>query len=69
MAKFGAMLGPWLAGFVMDQGVDARGTFFVFAFFPVAMVVLLVALGRVQRGLPADADGALHVPAPAVVVR
>jgi predicted MFS family arabinose efflux permease len=26
MAKFGAMLGPWLAGFVMDHGLDARGT-------------------------------------------
>jgi hypothetical protein len=32
-------------------------------------VVLLVALGRIQRGLPVDADGALHVPAPAAVVR
>jgi AAHS family 4-hydroxybenzoate transporter-like MFS transporter len=66
MAKFGAMLGPWLAGFVMDHGVDARGTFFVFAFFPVAMVVLLVVLGRVQKSLPADSDGSLQVPAPAL---
>jgi MFS transporter, AAHS family, 4-hydroxybenzoate transporter len=66
MAKFGAMLGPWLAGFVMDQGLDARGTFFVFAFFPVAMVVMLFALGRVQRGLPADVDGSLQAPVPAV---
>jgi len=62
MAKFGAMLGPWLAGFVMDHGLDARGTFFVFAFFPLAMVVLLVVLGRVQRGLPAEADGSLQAP-------
>ncbi|OLT04660.1 hypothetical protein BJF90_21660 [Pseudonocardia sp. CNS-004] len=66
MAKFGAMLGPWLAGFVMDHGVDARGTFFVFAFFPVAMVVLLVVLGRIQKSLPADSDGSLQVPAPAL---
>lgn len=66
MAKFGAMLGPWLAGFVMDHGVDARGTFFVFAFFPVAMVALLVVLGRIQKGLPADADGSLQAPVPAL---
>jgi AAHS family 4-hydroxybenzoate transporter-like MFS transporter len=65
MAKFGAMLGPWLAGFVMDHGLDARATFFVFAFFPVAMVVILVVLGRVQRGLPADVDGSLQAPVPA----
>jgi MFS transporter, AAHS family, 4-hydroxybenzoate transporter len=66
MAKFGAMLGPWLAGFVMDHGLDARGTFFVFAFFPVAMVGLLVVLGRIQKRLPADADGSLQVPVPAL---
>jgi AAHS family 4-hydroxybenzoate transporter-like MFS transporter len=66
VAKFGAMLGPWLAGFVMDHGLDARGTFFVFGFFPVAMVVLLVVLGRIQKGLPAGADGSLRAPEPAV---
>src|SRR5690606_16451977 len=66
VAKFGAMLGPWLAGFFMDHGVDARGTFFVFGFFPVAMVVLLVVLGRIQKGLPAGADGSLRAPEPAV---
>lgn len=47
-------------------GPILNGTFFVFAFFPVDMVGLLVVLGRIQRGLPADADGALRVPVPAV---
>lgn len=68
MAKFGAMLGPWLAGFSLDHGLDARGTFFVFAFFPITMVVLLVALGRVQKSLPAAAEGSLRPVEPAVPV-
>jgi MFS transporter, AAHS family, 4-hydroxybenzoate transporter len=63
VAKVGAMLGPWLAGFSLDHGLDARDTFFVFAVFPIAMVVLLAALGRIQRGLPADQEGTLQ-PAP-----
>lgn len=61
--KFGAMLGPWLAGVLLDGGVSARGTFFVFAFLPVAMVVLLAVLGRIQRGLPATVDGSLRTAA------
>lgn len=74
IAKFGAMLGPWLAGVILDASHDApQPTFFVFAVFPLVMGVLLLALGRVQRRLPADADGAL-VPrgaqeAPAVPVQ
>ncbi|NKQ51422.1 MFS transporter [Amycolatopsis sp. K13G38] len=62
VAKLGAMLGPWLAGFALDHGVGVRGTFFVFAVFPIVMVVALVALGRVQRGLPAGADGSMLTP-------
>ncbi|MCI2417806.1 MFS transporter [Saccharopolyspora sp. K220] len=60
VSKLGAMLGPWLAGLLLDNGIDAKGTFYVFAIFPVAMVVLLAVLGRIQRGLPADADGSLR---------
>jgi MFS transporter, AAHS family, 4-hydroxybenzoate transporter len=60
VAKVGAMLGPWLAGFSLDHGLDARDTFFVFAVFPIVMVVLLAALGRIQRGLPADQEGTLQ---------
>ncbi|WP_160148862.1 MFS transporter [Amycolatopsis alkalitolerans] len=59
IAKFGAMLGPWLAGVIMDGGLGARGTFFVFALFPLLMSGLLFWLGRVQKRLPPDADGAL----------
>jgi AAHS family 4-hydroxybenzoate transporter-like MFS transporter len=62
VAKLGAMLGPWLAGFSLDHGLDAKDTFFVFAVFPIAMVTLLAILGRVQRGLPADQDGSLRAP-------
>jgi MFS transporter, AAHS family, 4-hydroxybenzoate transporter len=60
VSKLGAMLGPFLAGVLLDGGLDARGTFYVFAIFPVVMVVLLVWLGRVQRGLPAGTDGSLQ---------
>jgi AAHS family 4-hydroxybenzoate transporter-like MFS transporter len=60
VSKLGAMLGPWLAGVLLDGGLDARGTFYVFAIFPAAMAVLLTVLGRVQRSLPADADGSLR---------
>ncbi|RTL67732.1 MAG: MFS transporter [Pseudonocardiaceae bacterium] len=60
VSKLGAMLGPWLAGVLLDGGLSAQGTFYVFAIFPVLMVVLLVVLGRVQRTLPAGADGAVH---------
>lgn len=59
IAKVGAMLGPWLAGAIMDNGLGARGTFFVFAVFPVVMSVLLLVLGGIQRRLPPDAEGAL----------
>ena len=58
MAKFGAMLGPWLAGALMDGGFSAKSTFFVFAFFPLAMSMLLVAIGRIQASLPAGTEGA-----------
>ncbi|GAB2990692.1 MFS transporter [Amycolatopsis acidiphila] len=61
IAKFGAMLGPWLAGVIMDGGLGAQGTFYVFALFPLLMSGLLFALGRAQKRLPHDADGA---PAP-----
>lgn len=60
IAKFGAMLGPWLAGVIMDGGIGAQGTFFVFALFPLLMSGLLFGLGRVQKRLPAHADGALN---------
>jgi MFS transporter, AAHS family, 4-hydroxybenzoate transporter len=60
VSNLGAMLGPFLAGVLLDGGLDARGTFYVFAIFPVVMVVLLVWLGRVQRGLPAGTDGSLQ---------
>ncbi|SFK71476.1 MFS transporter [Amycolatopsis sacchari] len=59
IAKFGAMLGPWLAGVIMDNGLGAKGTFYVFALFPLLMSGLLFALGRVQKRLPGDAEGAL----------
>jgi MFS transporter, AAHS family, 4-hydroxybenzoate transporter len=61
-SKFGAMLGPWLAGVLLDSGVGARATFFVFACFPIAMVLLLSVLGRVQRKLPSTVEGSLRPP-------
>jgi MFS transporter, AAHS family, 4-hydroxybenzoate transporter len=64
VSKLGAMLGPWLAGFLLDSGLTAKGTFFFFAIFLVAMVVVLTALGRIQRRLPAGAEGSLQ-PLPA----
>jgi AAHS family 4-hydroxybenzoate transporter-like MFS transporter len=65
VAKAGAMLGPWLAGAIMDNGFTAQATFYVFALFPLLMSVLLFALGRAQRKLPPEADGAL-APVPAM---
>lgn len=59
IAKFGAMLGPWLAGVLLDAHLTAQDTFFVFAVFPLLMAVLLFVLGAAQRRLPADSDGAL----------
>jgi AAHS family 4-hydroxybenzoate transporter-like MFS transporter len=69
IAKFGAMLGPWLAGVLLTAHVSAQGTFFVFALFPVLMAVLLFVLGFAQRRLPADADGALTTAAEPEVSR
>jgi len=66
VSKLGAMLGPWLAGVLLDGGMNARGTFFVFALFPVLMIAMLVALGRVQRGLPVTEEGSLDRPPSAV---
>ncbi|MEW2508196.1 MFS transporter [Amycolatopsis sp. NPDC047767] len=59
VSKLGAMLGPWLAGVLLDHGLSAQGTFFVFAVFPVVMMTALLVLGRFQRRLPATADGSL----------
>jgi AAHS family 4-hydroxybenzoate transporter-like MFS transporter len=56
-------------GFALDHGLDARNTFFVFAFFPIAMVVLLSILGRIQRTLPPDLDGSLIPASAAAPVR
>lgn len=61
VSKLGAMLGPLLAGLLLDHGVTAKGTFFYFAIFLIAMIVLLAILGRAQRGLPADVDGSLRL--------
>jgi MFS transporter, AAHS family, 4-hydroxybenzoate transporter len=60
VSKLGAMLGPLLAGLLLDHGVTAKATFFVFAIFPIVMLVLLAILGRVQSGLPAGVDGSLR---------
>lgn len=59
IAKVGAIIGPWLAGVLLDAGMTAQSTFFVFALFPLVMAVVLIILGRLQRGLPAGANGAL----------
>jgi MFS transporter, AAHS family, 4-hydroxybenzoate transporter len=68
VAKVGAIIGPWLAGVLMDAGMTARSTFFVFALFPLIMAAVLFMLGRLQRGLPAGTDGALlATPEPALV--
>ncbi|RVU20885.1 MFS transporter [Streptomyces antnestii] len=65
VAKIGAMVGPWLGGVILDAGLGARGAFTVFAVCPAVMVLVLFALGRVQRRLPAEAEGALSAEAPA----
>ncbi|WP_051844091.1 MFS transporter [Streptomyces sp. NRRL S-813] len=64
VAKIGAMVGPWLGGVILDAGLGARGAFTVFAVCPAVMVLVLFALGRVQRRLPAEAEGALSAEAP-----
>ncbi len=65
VAKIGAMVGPWLGGVILDAGLGARGAFTVFSLCPAVMVLVLFALGRVQRRLPAEAEGALSAGAPA----
>jgi AAHS family 4-hydroxybenzoate transporter-like MFS transporter len=59
VAKVGAMAGPWLGGVLLDAGMGPGGAFTVFALCPIVMVALLFALGRVQRGLTAQTEGAL----------
>ena len=62
----GPVVDAGLAGRLLDGGLSAKGTFFVFAVFavfPVAMVVLLTTLDRAQRGLPAGAEGSLRLAA------
>lgn len=59
IAKFGAMVGPLLAGVLLDAGLKAQQTFYVFAIFPVLMAILLFLVGAAQRRLPPEADGAL----------
>ncbi|MFB7418281.1 MFS transporter [Streptomyces sp. NPDC056210] len=64
VAKIGAMVGPWLGGVILDAGLGAQGAFTVFAVCPVVMVVVLFVFGRVQRRLPAEAEGAISVETP-----
>ncbi|GHE94506.1 MFS transporter [Streptomyces spiralis] len=63
VAKIGAMVGPWLGGVLLDAGLGASGAFTIFAACPAVMVLVLFVLGRVQRRLPAEAEGALSVEA------
>ncbi|MFB6703234.1 hypothetical protein ACFCW6_00720 [Streptomyces sp. NPDC056333] len=64
VAKVAAMAGPWLGGVILDAGLGARGAFTVFSVCPAVMVLVLFALGRVQRRLPAEAEGALSAESP-----
>ncbi|MFB7169159.1 MFS transporter [Streptomyces sp. NPDC056121] len=64
VAKIGAMVGPWLGGVILDAGLGAQGAFTVFAVCPAVMVVVLFVFGRVQRRLPAEAEGAISVETP-----
>ncbi|MDX3771460.1 MULTISPECIES: MFS transporter [unclassified Streptomyces] len=64
VAKVGAMAGPWLGGVILDAGLGARGAFTLFSVCPAVMVLVLFALGRVQRRLPAEAEGALSAELP-----
>lgn len=59
VAKVGAMVGPWLGGVILDAGLGAGGAFTIFAAVPAVMVLVLFMLGRLQRRMPADAEGAL----------
>ncbi|WP_306192124.1 hypothetical protein [Streptomyces sp. MK5] len=65
VAKTGAVVGLWFGAAILDAGLGARGAFTVFAVCPAVMVLVLFALGRVQRRLPAEAEGALSGEAPA----
>ncbi|MFD3475967.1 MFS transporter [Streptomyces sp. NPDC058695] len=64
VAKIGAMVGPWLGGVILDAGLGAQGAFTVFAVCPAVMAVVLFVFGRVQRRLPAEAEGAISVETP-----
>ncbi|MGW6405103.1 MFS transporter [Streptomyces sp. NPDC055134] len=68
VAKIGAMVGPWLGGVILDAGLGAQGAFTVFAVCPAVMVVVLFVFGRVQRRLPAEAEGAISVETPTIGV-
>ncbi|HWM36630.1 MAG TPA: hypothetical protein VNS49_05870, partial [Streptomyces sp.] len=59
VAKVGAMIGPWLGGVLLDAGLGTGGAFTTFAVCPILMVVLLFAMGRAQKSLPPDTEGAL----------
>lgn len=65
VAKVGAMIGPWLGGVLLDAGLGTGGAFTSFALCPIIMVVLLFAMGRAQKSLPPETEGALvEDPAP-----
>ncbi len=51
-------------GVILDAGLGARGAFTLFSVCPAVMVLVLFALGRVQRRLPAEAEGALSAELP-----
>ncbi|WP_070012414.1 MFS transporter [Streptomyces abyssalis] len=59
VAKVGAMVGPWLGGVLLDAGLGTSGAFTVFALCPAVMVVVLLAMGRAQKSLSPDTEGAL----------
>jgi AAHS family 4-hydroxybenzoate transporter-like MFS transporter len=59
VAKVGAMIGPWLGGVLLDAGLGTGGAFTTFALCPVIMVVLLFMMGRAQKSLSPETEGAL----------
>ncbi|SCK53773.1 MFS transporter [Streptomyces sp. WMMB 322] len=59
VAKVGAMVGPWLGGVLLDAGLGTSGAFTAFALCPAVMVVVLFVMGRAQKSLSPDTEGAL----------
>jgi AAHS family 4-hydroxybenzoate transporter-like MFS transporter len=65
IAKIGAIVGPWVAGVLLDAGVQPIHLFALVALCPMVLASCAIGIGLVVRGARSQSPSALGMPEPA----